>query len=287
MAATLLVPQVAQLIERPLAFFSRFRPRGVAAASSSARPGARLRPLRRTRCSPRSPSLPRRDHVGFRAIVLTLAYSVGAAIPMLVIARGGREASARLRSHAETLRLGSGVLIGAVALALTFHLDDRIAQFTPGYTTFLQDKIEKNSTANQGAWQGAWRQAGPRCRARTRRLEPSRLRRRACAPRRRSVDQLAAAHVAATARQGRADRLLDLLVHQLPADAPASEGVVCRVPREGLEIIGVHTPEFAFEHVRRTCGGGEATSASRGRSCRTTVTRPGTTTQTSTGPRSI
>ena len=47
------------------------------------------------------------QHVGWRAILLTLAYALGAALPMLLIALGGREASARLRAHAEPCgRLG-------------------------------------------------------------------------------------------------------------------------------------------------------------------------------------
>ena len=37
------------------------------------------------------------NHVGLRAIVLTLAYALGAALPMLLIAIGGRAAASRLR----------------------------------------------------------------------------------------------------------------------------------------------------------------------------------------------
>ena len=39
-------------------------------------------------------------------------------------------------------------------------------------------------------------------------------------------------------------------MHQLPAHAAAPEGVVLRpTTATGFVIIGVHTPEFAFEHV--------------------------------------
>ena len=51
--------------------------------------------------------------------------------------------------------------------------------------------------------------------------QPPRLRRRAADPRRRRLDQHEAADDRAAARQGRPDRLLDLLVHQLPAHAAA------------------------------------------------------------------
>ena len=78
--------------------------------------------------------------------------------------------------------------------------------------------------------------------------------------------------LAAAARQGRARRLLDVLVHQLPAHAAAPEGLGRGLPPTGSSIVGVHTPEFAFEHVssnvreRRRSG-----SASATRSCTTTT----------------
>ena len=142
MAVTLLVPQAARH-QRPLAVFSACGRRvGGGFFLGAAR--ARLRP-----CA--GPVLAvtvvaAQNAVGFSADRPDLAY---ASIPMLLLARGGREAAAHLRRHAETVRIASGVLIGAVALALTFHLDDRIAQFTPGYTTFLQNKIESNSKATK------------------------------------------------------------------------------------------------------------------------------------------
>ena len=88
--------------------------------------------------------------------------------------------------------------------------------------------------------------------------------------------QLAAADARRAARAGRADRLLDLHVHQLPPHAAAPARVGRALPRPGLTIVGVHTPEFAFEkdagNVReRSPAAGSAT-----RSRRTTTTAPGT-----------
>ena len=51
------------------------------------------------------------------------------------------------------------------------------------------------------------------------------------------------------ARQGRPGRLLDLQLHQLPAGLPHLEAWDRAYRAAGLVIIGVHTPEFAFEHV--------------------------------------
>jgi cytochrome c biogenesis protein CcdA/thiol-disulfide isomerase/thioredoxin len=249
MAATLLVPQLAQLLERPLAVFSRFRPSRVGGGFFL---GATLGLVFVPCAGPVLATVTvvaAQNHVGFRAIVLTLAYAVGAAIPMLLIARGGREASARLRNRADMLRLGSGVLIGAVALALTFHLDDRIAQFTPGYTTFLQDKIEKNSTATKelGKLRG-----GKKALAAVHGTAGSNLPDYGVAPALhadgawinsppRTLQQLHGKVV-----------LIDFWTYSCInclRTLPHLKAWYAAYHAKGLDIIGVHTPEFAFEHV--------------------------------------
>ena len=53
------------------------------------------------------------NNVGLRAILLTLAYALGAAVPMIAIAYGGREAAARLRRHAQMVRRVSGALVAS------------------------------------------------------------------------------------------------------------------------------------------------------------------------------
>ena len=56
---------------------------------------------------------------------------------------------------------------------------------------------------------------------------------------------------------------------------------------DGLEVIGVHTPEYAFEHVPSQRRGGRRAARPRpSRSRSTTPTARGTTTTTSPGPRS-
>ena len=40
-------------------------------------------------------------------------------------------------------------MVAVVALGLVFHVDDHLATLTPGYTTFLQNKIEDNSSAKR------------------------------------------------------------------------------------------------------------------------------------------
>jgi cytochrome c biogenesis protein CcdA/thiol-disulfide isomerase/thioredoxin len=149
MAGVLLLPRAALLLERSLSFFSRLRP---ANAGGGFFLGATLGLVFVPCAGPFLAAITTaaaRENFGGRTIAATFAYAAGAAIPMLLIARGGREMGARIRAHAERLRIASGAVIALVALGLVLHLDDRLAQLTPGYTTFLQDKIEQSSSAKR------------------------------------------------------------------------------------------------------------------------------------------
>ncbi len=48
--------------------------------------------------------------------------------------------------------------------------------------------------------------------------------------------------------QGGACRFLDLFLHQLPRAIPYVAAWSEKYRDQGLVVIGVHTPEFAFEH---------------------------------------
>src|SRR4051812_35619431 len=149
MAATLLIPRAGLLIERPLAAFSRLRPSGVGGGFLF---GATLGFVFVPCAGPVLATVTvvaANNSVGVRAVLLTLAYAAGAALPMLAIALGGREAASRLRRHADTVRRTSGAVMAAVAVGLVFHLDDDLATLTPGYTSFLQGKLENNASARR------------------------------------------------------------------------------------------------------------------------------------------
>jgi cytochrome c biogenesis protein CcdA/thiol-disulfide isomerase/thioredoxin len=247
MAAVLLVPQVALRIERSLASFSRLRPKN---AGNGFFLGATLGLVFVPCAGPFLAALAAnaaREHFGVRTLLTMLAYSLGAALPMLAIAYGGREAAGRLRRHAETVRVVSGTVIAIVAVGLVFHVDDRLAKLTPGYTDFLQAKIENNSSAKK---------------------QLARLR------------GVKTPVVVASAGSGLQDDGIAPPLHadgawinSPPLDLAKLRGKVVLVDfwtyscinclrtlphlkawyaayhKDGLVIIGVHTPEFAFEHV--------------------------------------
>src|SRR5437773_8702824 len=146
-AISLLVPPLGTLVEQPFVRLSRFR-----ASGGGFLLGASLGLVFVPCAGPVLAAIAvvaAENRVGWRAVLLTAAYALGAAIPMLLVALGGRRGAQRVRSSAPLLRTASGAVIGAVALGISFHLDERIARFVPGYTTFHQSKIESNATASR------------------------------------------------------------------------------------------------------------------------------------------
>ena len=82
-------------------------------------------------------------------IVLLGASAAGIAGPMLLVAYGGKEAAGRLKRYAPQLRVASGVAIALVALALVFHEDTRFQTLFPGYTSALQSHIENTASTKR------------------------------------------------------------------------------------------------------------------------------------------
>jgi thiol-disulfide isomerase/thioredoxin len=189
-----------------------------------------------------------REDFGVRTIAATVAYSIGAAIPMLLIVRGGREAAARIKEHAATLRTVSGVVVAAVALGLVFHVDDHLANWTPGYTTFLQKKIENNASA-------------------ARELAKVRGGRAPLAAVQSATGGLPDYGVAPPLKpDGAWINTQPLTLAQLRGKVvlvdfwtyscinclrtlPHLKSWYATYRKDGFVIVGVHTPEFAFEHV--------------------------------------
>jgi cytochrome c biogenesis protein CcdA/thiol-disulfide isomerase/thioredoxin len=248
MAAVLLVPQAALLVERGLASFSRFRP---ANAGGGFLLGVTLGLVFVPCAGPFLGAITAaagREQFGGRTIAATLAYAIGAAVPMLVIAIGGREASGRIRAHAEAIRMASGVVIALVALALVFHVDDHLAKVSAPWTTYLQDKVENSSSGKRelaklrGGGEGLTAVRGP----------AGDLPNYGVAPalhadgdwinsKPLTLEQLRGKVVLIDFWTYSCINCLRTLPHLKAWDATYR--------RQGLVIIGVHTPEFAFEHV--------------------------------------
>ena len=142
-AATLLFPKVEEIVQRPFLRLTRAPEATSAADCYSERASASSSCPAQARCSRRSPLSAQRRRWE-RAVVLTLAYAIGAAIPMLFIAFGGRAAMTALRPHAHRIRQGLGVVVGLTALAIALNVDRHFQTAVPGYTEALQSRVEQN-----------------------------------------------------------------------------------------------------------------------------------------------
>ncbi len=84
--------------------------------------------------------------VTWSTLLITLAYSLGAAIPMFLIIYGGKKiisSSKSLSKYAEWIRKGFGLLMILGALAIAFHYDVKFQQIAIQYVPLIN--IENNS----------------------------------------------------------------------------------------------------------------------------------------------
>jgi cytochrome c biogenesis protein CcdA/thiol-disulfide isomerase/thioredoxin len=250
LAAILLVPQAALIVERPLVVFSRFRPKG--AEGGGFLFGTTLGLVFVPCAGPVLATVTvvaANNNVGLRAILLTLAYALGAAVPMVAIAFGGREAAVRLRRHAQLVRRVSGAVIAAVAVGLVFHVDDHLATLTPGYTTFLQNKIEDNSTAKREL--AKVRGGGTALAARPHKTVGGLPDYGQAPPLHADGAWINSPPLTLAQLRGKVV-LVDFWTYSCInclRTLPHLKAWYAAYHDKGLAIIGVHTPEFAFEHV--------------------------------------
>ena len=150
LALSLVSQRVARLLERPFLFLTRRR---VNAESNGLLLGVSVGLVFVPCAGPvlaAVTALAAAGEVGLRTVFVTTAYALGVALPMLAIAVGsGRLVSALgfVRTHAQTTRRVAGVLVGASALAIAAGFDQRFTTTVPGYTEALQERIERSSAA--------------------------------------------------------------------------------------------------------------------------------------------
>jgi cytochrome c biogenesis protein CcdA/thiol-disulfide isomerase/thioredoxin len=248
LAASLLSQRVAWLLERPFLFLTRRR---VGQDSNGFVVGLSVGLVFVPCAGPvlaAVTALAASGEITFRIVLVTGTYAVGAAVPMLVIAIGGQRVGSQLkvvRTHAVAARKVAGVVVGVTAIAIALGADQRFTTFLPGYTRTFQEKVERSSAA---------------------RREIERLS---------GTGQTAAADASGLPQ---APDFRDVTLwlntpHGKPLSLAALRGHVVLVDfwtyscinclrtlphlkawdaayrKAGLTIVGVHSPEFAFERV--------------------------------------
>jgi thiol-disulfide isomerase/thioredoxin len=170
---------------------------------------------------------------------------------MIAIALGGQRFTQHLRGGAPMLRRGMGVLIAFSALAIALGADTRFQTALPGYTTWLQNKIESSSTAKRELAKVVHARATP--------VQAGAAGLPDFGP---AADFIAGGRWFNSAplklRQLRGKVVLvDFWTYtciNCLRTLPQLEAWDARYRANGLVIIGVHTPEFAFEHVASNVG---------------------------------
>jgi len=83
---------------------------------------------------------------GAKTIAVAVAYTVGVSLVLLAVAVGGQRASRALRTGLLRLRVAFGLVLAASAFALVFDLDQRFQRWFPDYTKFFQDRTEASAS---------------------------------------------------------------------------------------------------------------------------------------------
>jgi cytochrome c biogenesis protein CcdA/thiol-disulfide isomerase/thioredoxin len=145
-AATLFWPRLGALLERPFYFLTRRRSNSDLGGGFVF--GLSLGLVFVPCAGPILAAVSARvasEDFGLDVVLLMLAYSLGAAIPMLAIALGGRRAAVGLRARIAFLRPALGVVVALTAIGIALGFDRPFQTAVPGYTEFFQKRVEDSA----------------------------------------------------------------------------------------------------------------------------------------------
>ena len=243
-AATLVIPQLARAVERPFLRLTR-RPAGDLGGGFLL--GASLGLLFVPCGGPvlgfittQTASL-----AGGKRVGLAVAYALGAALPMLLLALGGQRAAGRMRSmnlQRPAVRAALGGVLALSALLIAFNVDKTLQTKVGDYTPFLQ-KAERSCYTRK--------QLGQRCLT-AQPASSSALKDFGPAPPFTGISTwINSKPLTIASLRGRVV-LVDFWTYSCInclRTLPHLKAWDSAYRKAGLTIVGVHTPEFAFEHV--------------------------------------
>lgn len=196
--------------------------------------------------------------IGLRTVALTLAFAIGTAIPLLGFALAGRVVAERVRAFRERqrgFRIVAGLVVIGLAIALTFNVTDALQRTVPDYTAGL------NKSLNNSALK--YLHLGPAQPIQQCADEPEPdLQNCGKAP---AITGIASwlntpenSPVSAASLSGKVV-LVDFWAYSCincQRAIPHVEAWYSRYAADGLVVIGVHTPEYVFEHVASNVAAG-------------------------------
>ena len=254
-AVGLVVPPLGHLLERPFARLGRYQPgRGT---SSGVVLGLGLGVLFTPCAGPILSAVTAEaasHRVGWTTVVLTIVFACGAGVPLLAFAMAGERVAARVagfRAHAVVVRQVAGVVIAVMVVVLALHLTDGLQTHVPGYTNDLQNALEGNNyvRSHLEAVEGTAGGSLAGCRPETSLVRCGR------APALTGIttwlNTPADRPLTLASLRGKVV-LVDFWTYSCincQRSLPHVEAWYSRYHADGFEVVGVHTPEFAFEHV--------------------------------------
>jgi thiol-disulfide isomerase/thioredoxin len=194
------------------------------------------------------------------ALVLTAAFGVGVGLPLLVLALAGESLGRRLavvRRNAQRLRTAGGAVMIVLALLIAFNLTDGLQRTIPAYASSLEQKADAGAserlhslTARPGGGLKVNAHGGPGCSEANPVLVDC-----GKAPEPRGItgwfNTPGDAPLTLASLRGKVV-LIDFWTYSCincQRTLPHLEAWYRAYKDAGLVIIGVHTPEFAFEHT--------------------------------------
>jgi cytochrome c biogenesis protein CcdA/thiol-disulfide isomerase/thioredoxin len=90
--------------------------------------------------------------IGIDTVVLTATFAIGAALPLLIFALAGRRVAQRVKSfrkHQRGIRITGGVVMIALAIGLVFNVPQALQRIVPDYTSVLQDAVGNNEQVSE------------------------------------------------------------------------------------------------------------------------------------------
>ncbi|WP_251150035.1 cytochrome c biogenesis protein DipZ [Cellulosimicrobium sp. Marseille-Q4280] len=199
--------------------------------------------------------------IGPGTVALTVSFAVGAAIPLLVFALAGRRVAERVKGfqrHTRGIRVTGGIVMIALAGALALNLPAALQRALPDYTGALQQRVDENETVQEALDLGGLVTDENRelsnCSNGASELED-------CGP----APEIRGIDTWLNTPGGEALALDELRGKVVLVDFWTYSCINCQraIPHvnawyeqyrdvgEGFEVIGVHTPEFAFERETR------------------------------------
>ena len=205
--------------------------------------------------------------IGLPTIALTSSFAAGAVVPLLVFALAGRRVAERVRAfrrRQREIRIAAGVVTILLAVALVFNLPATLQRAIPDYTMSFQRKLgggdEVRRQLNLGGAANDQNAALSNCTDGATELENC-----GTAPDIKGIAQWlntpGGAPVDLRSLHGKVV-LIDFWAYSCincQRSIPHVVGWYNAYHDRGFDVIGVHTPEYAFEHDK----GNVATAAAK------------------------